>query len=332
MTAESPTTESPTNSELPFGWNDHTFDDIHKVLLEKTYTHFVVDQDGFWYCPKCRWKAQYGHRWAFKVRGYAKLPEDALSLAVHASYGGDHPNGLYFKNPAKVVQCQNHWNTGLSGSRCTFNREKVEGHRDEAMEKEHDQGGFLGFCPQCSVTPDVLERNPAFNAYVQSEQVNKKGVELLKQHVHIFALHNEDPWFGKPRWMRQFWYDYTEESLKCPTKHFGEGGGEGKEDTPCPGRYGGPVVFYNRELEEELGQNTEMVETGQSPDESEMNTDNKTKVIYSVEWTPDETSWEGSESSSGSEKAPPMDFDDSTTSSSEWSSYGQQSPGGYASS
>ncbi|CAO2655709.1 Nn.00g045120.m01.CDS01 [Neocucurbitaria sp. VM-36] len=322
------TAESLIDSELTVGRNDDLFNDIYKKQPESAYTNFVVDGRSLWYCPKCHWRTHTPHRWALIKRGYAKIPKNYPG-AIHASYGSDYTNGLYFQNPAGVVRCQNYWDMGFSGSRCTFNREEAEGYRDMEREEMQDKmrGEYLNHCSQCSVSPHILDRNPEHKAFIE----NETGIETIKKGRPVFRVYINDPWMGKPRVIRSFMYDGSEESLQCCTTHFGEGSTEKSKDKSCPGRYGGPVIFYVNEYEEEIGRRRKMVETGQFIDENDMDKDNRKKEPYATEWVPDEAWWERANDSSASEEGP-IDYIDSTTSSSSWSSYGQALSQGYTSS
>ncbi|KAF1845219.1 uncharacterized protein K460DRAFT_405488 [Cucurbitaria berberidis CBS 394.84] len=320
----------------PLNFESYAVEDIFADIYNKepthSYTNFVVDNRGLWLCPKCHWQSHSPQEWAFWERGYRRIDKN-YNHDIHKSYGSDHAKMLYFANPAAVVQCQNQWDHGFSGSPCTFNREEAEGTRYEEKEEFYDnaRGQTIGICTQCSVLTLSLEKNHERRTYIESQNMLQMG----KIGVGAYVERPNDPYCGLRMYLRLIVYDGTPESLKCPTDHWGEGNGEESKDKPCVGRYGGPVVFWASGRKEVLERLRMMVETGEFREEiktsklienDDKDFDNgKLKLVrvdkilmwYPWNFTPGEPWREGANNFSDDEI---IDYGDDDSSSSSWSS------------
>ncbi|KAH7384617.1 hypothetical protein BKA66DRAFT_569860 [Pyrenochaeta sp. MPI-SDFR-AT-0127] len=323
------TSTAATGSEHVVGYNE-IYEDIPQELPVHSYTNFVTDRMGLWYCPKCHWQTKSQRRWALQNRGYKKVPAD-YAHNVWKCYGPDYKNRLYFTNPAGVVQCQNYWDLGFSGGRCTFNREVIEGFRaPEDVEKLYDKhlGQLFGRCAQCSILTLDLRKDDERKSYIES----LCGFDIMKKGLPPYIEYEESPWDGFRRYIRSFQYDGTEESLKCRTEKWGAGGSEEGKNTPCPGRYGGPVVFWVLDKAEVLKRKRElsnMVETGRlgeiqsiDGDVYQYDENNKQLEWREITWQPGEP-WEEGANDSTDEGRDDDYYNEYASTSSDWSSYGQ---------
>lgn len=248
-----PSTPSPKTPPSEYLGKDSPkkYENHPKQCPKASYTNFIVDpKTGCWSCPECA--ARTNRPYAMKLRGYKKASliikaieksTGAASVEVPECYR-DFQNKYWFQNPARVTKCQNGWiATTRDVEACTFDREEVEKFRDEKMEEECDEWsrskemGWL--CGPCGIvySEEWKEKNPERWEYIWASFNDLSTPWTYRAHAErIFCI--------GPSFHRLNRYDGTMESLTCATKKWGLGDKLGSENTPCSGRYGGPMSWW----------------------------------------------------------------------------------------